>query len=136
MYLIEYLKKKFCTVLNVNQRILIKTAHIKKDKIMCAKIVKRKFNNLTDTIFHYTHLSYEQVEKAFDSIINHFTIRKMAKLIKVSTKTAFTLRHKIMSCLKSIVDSFKLKGKIKLDEYYLSINLKGTKQQDMPKSLM
>jgi len=97
------------------------------------KDCKRKFNNLTDTIFHHTHLSYEQVEKAFDSIINLFPIRKMAKLVNVSTKTAFTLRHKIMSCLKSIVDSFKLKGEIELDEYYLSINLKGTKQQDMPR---
>lgn len=97
------------------------------------KDCNKKFNGLTNTIFHHTHLTYMQIEKAIDCIINLFSIRKMAKVLKISTKTAFTLRHKIMSCLKSIVKSFKLNGVIELDEYYLSINLKGTKKKNMPR---
>lgn len=93
----------------------------------------KKFNDLTNTIFHHTHLTYKQIEKAIDCVINIFSIRKMAKIVEISTKTAFTLRHKIMSCLKDIVDSFKLHGEVELDEYYQSINLKGTKKKDMPR---
>ena len=93
----------------------------------------KKFNDLTNTIFHHTHLSYKKIEDAFECIINLFPIRKMAKKLKVSTKTAFTLRHKIMSCIKDIVESFKLNGVIELDEYYVSINLKGTKRENMPR---
>ncbi len=57
----------------------------------------------------------------------------MANILHTSTKTAFTLRHKVISCLKSIIQCFQLNGKIELDEYYLSINLKGTKTENMPR---
>lgn len=97
------------------------------------KDCNKKFNNLTDTIFHHTHLTYRQLEEAFECVINLFSIRKMAKLVNISTKTAFTLRHKIMSCLSEIVNSFILSGEIELDGYYLSINLKGTKPKNMPR---
>ena len=97
------------------------------------KDCKKKFNDLTNTIFHHTHLTYNQIEKAIGCVINLFSIRKMASILNTSTKTAFTLRHKVISCLKSIIQSFKLNGKIELDEYYLSINLKGTKTENMPR---
>ena len=97
------------------------------------KDCNKKFNNLTGTIFHNTHLTYRQIEEIFDCTINLFSIRKTAKKVGISTKTAFTLRHKIMSCLKDIVNSFNLSGEIELDEYYLSINLKGTKRENMPR---
>ena len=58
----------------------------------------------------------------------------MASIVKISTKTAFTLRHKVMSCLKEIINSCKLSGNIELDEYYLAINLKGTKKEKYAKS--
>lgn len=117
-----------CHSTNIN-----KNGKYKQRQNYICKECNKKFNNLTDTIFHHTHLTYKQIEKAFDSIINLFPIRKMANIIKISTKTAFTLRHKIISCLKDIVNSFKMKGIIELDEYYLSINLKGTKSQNMPR---
>ena len=97
------------------------------------KDCKKKFNDLTNTIFHHTHLTYNQIEKAIGCVINLFSIRKMANILHTSTKTAFTLRHKVISCLKSIIQSFQLNGKIELDEYYLAINLKGTKTENMPR---
>ena len=39
-----------------------------------------------------------------------------------------------MSCLKEIINSCKLSGNIELDEYYLAINLKGTKKKNMPRA--
>lgn len=117
-----------CSSLHIN-----KNGKVNGKQNYVCKDCNKKFNNLTNTIFHHTHLTYKQVESAFDCIINLFTIRKTASILKVSTKTAFTLRHKIMSCLKSIIDSFMLKGNIELDEYYISINLKGTKKENMPR---
>lgn len=117
-----------CGSININKN----GTYNGKQNYIC-KDCKKKFNSLTNTIFHHTHLTYNQIEKAIDCIINLFSIRKMAKILKIPTKTAFTLRHKIISCLKSIIKSFKLNGVVELDEYYLSINLKGTKKENMPR---
>ena len=124
---LSYCTKCHSTNINKNGKSRGKQDYVCKE---CGK----KFNNLTGTIFHHTHLTYKQIELAIDCVINLFSIRKMAKIVSISTKTAFTLRHKIMSCLKDIVDSFKLHGEVELDEYYLSINLKGTKSENMPRA--
>ena len=117
-----------CRLTNINKN----SKYNERQNYIC-KDCNKKFNNLTHTIFHHTHITYKQIEIAIVCIINLFSIRKMSKKMKVSTKTAFTLRHKIMSCLKDIIKSIKLNGDIELDEYYLSINLKGTKTEDMPR---
>ena len=57
----------------------------------------------------------------------------MASKIGVSTKTAFVLRFKIISCLKKIINNKNLEGTSQLDEYYLPVNLKGTKPNKMPR---
>lgn len=142
--LLEGSKKAICNMVLKEKELLCctrchgtninKNGKYKERQNYICKDCHKKFNSLTGTIFHHTHLTYKQIEKAFDSMINLFSIRKTAKIVKISTKTAFTLRHKIMSCLKVIVNSFKLSGEIELDEYYLSINLKGTKKEDMPRA--
>ncbi len=60
-----------------------------------------------------------------------FSIRKTAKLVSISVTTAFTLRHKILDVLRKIRENIKLHGRVEVDEYYISINLKGTKQENM-----
>ena len=117
-----------CHSININ-----KNGKYRERQTYICKDCNKKFNNLTGTIFHHTHLTYKQVEIIFDCTINLFSVRKTASKAGVSTKTAFTIRHKIMSCLKDIVNSFNLSGEMELDEYYLSINLKGTKKDKMPR---
>ena len=117
-----------CHSVNIN-----KNGKYKERQMYICKDCNKKFNNLTNTIFSHTHLTYKQVEIIFDCTINLFSIRKTASKVGVSTKTVFTIRHKIMSCLKDIVNSFNLCGEMELDEYYLSINLKGTKKENMPR---
>ena len=97
------------------------------------KECNRKFNELTGTPFHHTRLVYEQIKDAYECLVNKLSIRKMSSKIKVSTKTAFVLRFKIISCLKKIVNNKMLEGTSQLDEYYLSVNLKGTKPNKMPR---
>lgn len=51
----------------------------------------------------------------------------------LTKNTVFLLRHKVLDCLLKIRKDTKLKGKTKADEFYQSINLKGTNPKDMPR---
>lgn len=113
--------------------------HVKKNgtykgrQLYKCKDCNKKFNELTNTPFHHTRLNYKQIETAYDCLVDKLSIRKSAKKIGVSTRTAFTLRFKLITCLKETKDKDKLMGVIELDEYYLSVNLKGTKKDKMPR---
>lgn len=50
-----------------------------------------------------------------------------------SETTNFRLRHKILLALKKYVKNIKLQGNTQSDEKYFSINLKGTKPNNMPR---
>lgn len=93
----------------------------------------KKFNSLTNTPFHHTHLNYKQIETAYQCLVDKVSIRKTAIKMGTSSWTAFVTRFKLISCLKQQREETKLSGNIELDEYYLSINLKGTKKQNMPR---
>lgn len=93
----------------------------------------KKFNSLTNTPFHHTHLNYKQIEVAYQCLVDKVSIRKTALKMGTSIWTAFVTRFKLISCLKPQREQTKLSGNIELDEYYLSINLKGTKEEDMPR---
>lgn len=94
----------------------------------------KKFNALTNTPFHHTRLTYNQIEVEYQCLVEQLSIRKTASKVHISTRTAFTNRFKIISCLKSFIEKIKLSGEMELDEYYLSINLKGTKAENMPRA--
>lgn len=137
-------KEEICKLISGNRDVIncpcCHSSHIvkngkpnNKQNYVC-KDCNKKFNALTKTLFSGLDLTYEEAEILFDNTISCTSIRKLASLMKKSTKTIFTLRHKIMSCIKSILDSIVLRGVIELDELYLSINLKGTKKKDMPRA--
>lgn len=92
----------------------------------------KKFNALTGTPFHHTRLNYKQITTAYQCLVDKIPLRKAAEKIGVSLYTAFVLRFKLISCLK-MNKKATLSGEIELDEYYTSINLKGTKKDKMPR---
>ena len=113
---------------------VVKNGHTKKGiQTYKCNDCKRRFNNLSNTIFHHTHLTYKQLLKFFECMRDKFSIRKTAKLVGTSITTAFTIRHKILDVLGAIRENIKLHGKVEVDEYYISINLKGTKKENMPR---
>lgn len=61
------------------------------------------------------------------------SIRKTSAKMNVNNNTVFLLRHKVLDCISEFRKSITLKGIIEADETYESINLKGTKSQDMPR---
>ena len=110
-----------------------KNGKYKDRQLYKCKDCNKKFNELTGTPFHHTRLVYKQIVDAYDCLVNKLSIRKTANKIGVSIKTAFVLRFKIISCLKNIANNKDLKGTSQLDEFYLPINLKGTKPENMPR---
>ena len=87
----------------------------------------------TNTIVCHSKLSFEIWSNIIDNLLNGFSLRRIAEENNVSLLTSFRLRHKVLCALKSFINSIKLSGDIQSDEKYFSINLKGTKPDNMPR---
>lgn len=64
---------------------------------------------------------------------NKLSIRKTAAKMNVNKNTVFLLRHKVLDYISIIKENIKLRGTAEGDETYESINLKGTKKENMPR---
>lgn len=73
------------------------------------------------------------MEKYNRQFIKCFSIRRIAEENNISVLTSFRIRHKILYALKKFIDNITLSGEIQSDEKYFSINLKGTKPENMPR---
>ena len=87
----------------------------------------------TDTIVCHSKLTFEIWSNVIDNLLNGFSLRRIAEENNISLLTSFRLRHKVLYALKNFIKNIKLSGKIQSDEKYFSINLKGTKPQNMPR---
>lgn len=113
---------------------IVKNGHTKTGiQTYKCKNCNKRFNSLTKTIFSKSRLNISQIETFYECMNNKKTIRETAKLMGVSTCTVFTLRHKVLDVLSKIEENKILSGEIEGDEYYISVNLKGTKPKNMPR---
>ncbi len=87
----------------------------------------------TNTITYHSKLSFDVWKNIIDNLINGFSLRRIAEENNISVLTSFRIRHKVLLALKSFVESINLSGEIQSDEKYFSINLKGTKPNNMPR---
>ena len=94
---------------------------------------KATLSETTHTIICHSKLSFEVWKNIIDNLLNGFSIRRIAEENNISNYTSFRLRHKILYALKQFVENIKLSGNIQSDEKYFSINLKGTKKENMPR---
>ena len=53
--------------------------------------------------------------------------------MNTSITTCFYMRHKLYKTASQIIQEQKLSNEIEIDSQYLSINLKGTKLENMPR---
>ncbi|WP_370805050.1 hypothetical protein [Faecalibacillus intestinalis] len=53
--------------------------------------------------------------------------------MNISITTCFYMRHKLYKVASQIIQEQKLSDEIEIDSQYLSINLKGTKPENMPR---
>ena len=149
-YLSENLSK-LCSTKNSNSKVIsklkkeinyCKTCGCKLHKNVKTKTGVQKFicsgcketsSETTDTIICHSKLSFETWSNVIDNLLDGFSLRRIAEENNISLLTSFRLRHKVLFALKSFIKSIKLSGQIQSDEKYFSINLKGTKPQNMPR---
>ena len=117
-----------------NSEHVIKNGHDKnKVQTYQCKDCKKKFNACTDTLVSHVKLTYEQLLTFFECMDDKLSIRKTAAKMNVNKNTVFLLRHKVLDCISIIRENIKLRGTAEGDETYESINLKGTRKEDMPR---
>lgn len=120
-----------CHSLHIN-----KDGHDSRTKIQMyeCKDCKKKFSALSGTVFSHTHFTYEQIIDVIDDMNNKLSLRKTANKVKKNKNTIFSIRHKILDVLGNIRENIKLSGNVEADELYRTINLKGTKSENMPRA--
>ena len=101
-------------------------------KYICSNC-KHTCSATTDTVVAHSHLSFDVWSNVIDNLLDGFSIRRIAEENNISVNTSFRLRHKVLLALKNFVKSIKLKNGAQSDEKYFSINLKGTKPDNMPR---
>lgn len=101
-------------------------------KYICSSCNKT-LSETTGTIICHSKLSFEIWKNVIDNLLNGFSLRRIAEENNISLLTSFRIRHKVLYALKSFVENISLSGEIQSDEKYFSINLKGTKPQNMPR---
>jgi transposase-like protein len=123
-----------------------------KDKIYCphcgdTHVVKRGFTNAgkqrylcktcnhsfiatTNTTLEYTKKELSVWMQYLECLSNQFSIRKSAKICRISIPTAFVWRHKILDVLNRnlSLDKTKLSGIVEADETYFHLSFKGCRK--------
>lgn len=101
-------------------------------KYICSSC-KNTISETTNTITHHSKISFDVWRNVIDNLLNGFSLRRIAEENNISLVTSFRLRHKVLFALKTFIENIKLSGEIQSDEKYFSINLKGTKPENMPR---
>lgn len=94
---------------------------------------RNTISETTNTVIHHSKLSFDVWKNVIDNLLNGFSLRRIAEENNISLLTSFRMRHKVLFALKTFIDNIMLSGEIQSDEKYFSINLKGTKTQNMPR---
>ena len=101
-------------------------------KYIC-KTCGETITSTTNTVTYCSKKPFSIWEKVIGLTLDNLSIRKIAKRLELSTQTVFNMRHKIFEATARFLDKQKLKEVIQGDEEYKSINLKGTKKDNMPR---
>ncbi len=94
---------------------------------------KITLSETTNTIICHSKLPFEIWSNVIDNLLNGFSLRRIAEENNISLLTSFRIRHKVLYALKNFIEDINLSGKIQSDEKYFSVNLKGTKKENMPR---
>jgi len=149
-YIVEHLSD-LCSTKNFNSKIISK---FKAKDLFCKECGCKLYKNgktkngiqkyicsgckitlseTTNTIICHSKLPFEIWSNVIDNLLNGFSLRRIAEENNISLLTSFRIRHKVLYALKNFIEDINLSGKIQSDEKYFSVNLKGTKKENMPR---
>ena len=87
----------------------------------------KTFGLNTNTFVHKTHKPLATWDRYIQLMIDGYSIRRIARKLKITTTTALYWRHKILAALKSIPNT-KLNGIVEADETFFRLSYKGQKK--------
>lgn len=149
-YLIENITT-LCSTKDSNLKVICR---FKKEKIFCEKCgcvlhkngktktvvqkyicsgCKKTLSETTNITIYHSKLPFDIWSNVIDNLLNGFSLRRISEENNISLLTSFRLIHKVLYALKSFINDINLSGEIQSDEKYFSINLKGTKSNNMPR---
>jgi hypothetical protein len=82
----------------------------------------------TNTFLSFTKKNYTIWKKYIICMIKNYSLRKAAQECRISLRTSFMWRHKILDALRK-TDKSELKGIVEADETFFPLSFKGRKPQ-------
>ena len=89
------------------------------------KDFEKTFNNKTMTPLANLHVSLEQWIEYGKCMVLGLSIRKSATRCKVSVKTSFYMRHRLLDAVRNFQDIGEVSGIVEMDETFLPGSSKG-----------
>ena len=130
----ENLEGAVCECPNCHSKHFIKYGHIRSNgnqRYLC-KNCGASFSASTNTFFSHCRSSYETWAEFIACELNDDTLRQEALHTQCSVSTCFNMRHMLHDAA-SRRTSDQLHGLVEIDATYSPINLKGTKEKNMPR---
>jgi transposase-like protein len=91
----------------------------------CSKI----FTSTTDTFLSFTKKNLDVWKKYIECMVRKYSIRKSADECKITIRTSFMWRHKILDALR-LSDKTELSGIVEADETFFRVSYKGSRNID------
>ena len=104
-----------------------------RQKYLC-KECHSVFMATTGTMFSHSQTTFDIWGVFIAGELNGLTLEQQSVATGLTVTTCFNMRHKLYKAASKIQKDVKLKGLIELDPSYTSINLKGTKPENMPRA--
>lgn len=87
----------------------------------------------TGTMFTHSRTSFNTWSSFIAGELNGLTLEQETVATELSIVTCFNMRHKLYKPISKVQKNVVLSDDVELDPSYTSINLKGTKPENMPR---
>ena len=91
------------------------------------------FMATTGTMFTHSKTNFDTWSTFIAGELNGLTLEQQSVATGLSKTTCFNMRHKLYQAASRVQNQSILSGEVELDPTYTSINLKGTKPENMPR---
>lgn len=103
-----------------------------RQRFICKECGKT-FGVTNNSILYRSRICKETWMKFIDCEISRMSLKEEAYQTGLSSTTCFYMRHKLNQAAGDVLDQTELSGLTEVDGGYFSINLKGTKPENMPR---
>jgi len=93
----------------------------------------RTYSSVTGAFLFHSRITEEQWKIFIDHEITGSSLNELSYYTQLSMTTCFFMRHKLYRAAADFISKDALSGIAEIDALYLSINLKGTKKDKMPR---